>query len=346
MGVLLHDKARGFYLCGTCGESLTVPKPKKETKGRAKAAASQGEDDTFGHRKGCLQSGQPPVPHAITAKSTATTLRLEVVLPPEFGGPREEKGKGKDDSYRAWGNSLGYALRSGLRLLYMLDGSEIEFELEPTYTRTDERGNYRVGTLTFIDAAVGGSGFLDRAATELDKVARAAMEHLDHPNCDTACYRCLKSYQNQRIHTLLSWPLIMPDLEQLASAPPAAASLERGDEDDPRPWLEAYDAGVGSPLELRFLRVFEAHGIDVQKQVPVSVEDGGPFISVADFVVTGTNTAIYVDGASFHRGNHLRRDRAIRKRLRDGGLVWRVVELSSHHLADVPTLLVSVKGTP
>jgi hypothetical protein len=344
MGVLLHDKARGFYLCGTCGESLTVPKPKKETKGRAKAATGQSEDDDFGHRNGCLQSGQPPVPHAITTKSTATTLRIEVVLPPELGGPSEEKGKGKDESYRAWGNSLGYALRSGLRLLYMLDGTEIEFELEPAYTRTDERGDHRVGTLTFIDAAVGGSGFLDRAATELDKVAQAAIEHLDHPNCETACYRCLKSYQNQRLHTLLSWPLIMPDLEQLASQAPVEASLERGDEDDPRPWLEAYDAGVGSPLELKFLRVFEAHGIAVEKQVPIAAEDGGPFLSVADFVVAGTCIAIYVDGASFHRGGRLRRDRAIRKRLREGSVRWTVVELSASQLADAAALVQHARG--
>jgi hypothetical protein len=345
LGVLLHDKARGFYLCGTCGESLTVPRPRKETKGRSKAATGQREDDDFGHRKGCLRSGQPPVPHAITTKSTATTLRIEVVLPPEMSASKE-KDKATDEAYRAWGNSLGYALRSGLRLLYMLDGAEIGFELEPAYTRTDDRGDHRVGTLTFIDAAVGGSGFLDRAATELDKVAQAAIEHLDHPNCETACYRCLKSYQNQRLHTLLSWPLIMPELEQLASAAPRAASLERGDEDDPRPWLEAYDAGVGSPLELRFLRVFEAHGIDVQKQVPMSAEEGGPIISIADFVVTGTKTAIYVDGASFHRGNRLRRDRAIRKRLREGGFHWRVVELSSHHLAEVASLVAALKGAP
>jgi hypothetical protein len=332
-GVLLHDKARGFYLCGTCGESLTVPKPKSDAKGRAKPAAGQGGDDVYGHRKGCLRAGEPPTPHAITTKSTATTLRIEVVLPPELAEPSKDKSKGKDDAYKAWGNSLGYALRSGLRLLYMLDGTEIEFELEPAYTRTDERGDHRVGTLTFIDAAVGGSGFLDRAAAELDKVARAAIEHLDHPNCETACYRCLKSYQNQRVHTLLSWPLVMPDLEQLASAPPEELPLQRGDAEDPRPWLEAYDAGVGSPLELKFLRLFEAHGIEVEKQVPVAADEGGPFISVADFVVKGTRTAIYVDGAAFHRGNRLRRDRAIRKRLREGTCGWKVVEVGTASLA-------------
>ncbi len=344
-GIMLHDKSRGFFLCGTCGESLVVPRPKKDTKGRAKpaTAASQGGDDPYHHRTGCLKAGQPPVPHAITTKTPATTLRIEVVLPnfeaDADSKKADESKRSWEDAYRAWGQSLGYALRNGLRLLYMLDGTEIEFELEAAFTRTDERGEHRIGTLTFIDAAVGGSGFLDRAAGELHLVAARAIEHLDHVGCETACYRCLKSYQNQRVHSLLSWPLVMPDLEQLATGAPEALPLQRGDSDDPGPWLEAYAAGVGSPLELKFLRLFEAHGIAVDKQVGVSVEVGGPVVSVADFAVRGTKTLIYVDGAGFHRGSRLRRDRGIRKRLREGGIGWKVVEVGGNDLGRAAALL-------
>ena len=39
---------------------------------------------------------------------------------------------------------------------------------------------------------------------------------------------------------------------------------QTGDIYDPRPWLEAYHAGVGLPLEFKFLRLFEQHGIKVQ----------------------------------------------------------------------------------
>ena len=60
----------------------------------------------------------------------------------------------------------------------------------------------------------------------------------------------------------------MPALEELAG-PRRAPARETGDIDDPRPWLEAYAAGVGSPLELAFLRLFETHGFHPQKQVPV-----------------------------------------------------------------------------
>ena len=199
--------------------------------------------------------------------------------------------------------------------------------------RESDQGKRRKGALTFIDAAVGGSGFLDRAVTELHLVAARTIEHLDHPNCETACYRCLKSYQNQRHHEHLSWSHVMPDLEQLADKAPEPLGPKLGDADDPSPWLEAYDAGVGSPLELKFLRLFEQHGLEVEKQVAVSAEPGGPNISQADFQIAGTKVLIYIDGAAFHKGARLRRDRVIRENLRGGSIGWTVMEYRAPDLA-------------
>lgn len=321
-GPVLHEKARGFYLCPNCGRNLTVPDDATAKKGRKKTQKASGPD-AYGHGSGCQRSGQPPVPAAITTATPATTLRITVILPFDF----DEK------EYRRWGYSLGHSLRIGLRHLYMLDGPEIEFELEPLWEESSPEGKRKLGALTFIDIAVGGSGFLDRCIDELHLIARRAIDHLDHPKCETACYRCLKSYSNQRQHEYLSWPHVMPDLEVIAMAPPLQLPQEMGDKQDPRPWLEAYDAGVGSPLELKFLHLFEKHGIALDKQVPVSPSSDGPSISQADFRVTGTNVLIYVDGAAFHVGNRLRRDRAIRKALREGSLGWRVIELNAHDLA-------------
>lgn len=329
----LHDKGRGFYLCPSCGRDLSVPDEKDGGKGRKKAQKSGGPDP-YGHASGCQRSGMPPTPAAITTTSPATTLRLNVVLPPDY----------EDEDYRRWGYSLGYALRNGLRLLYMLDGPEIEFELEPQWEERREDGKRRLGALTFIDPAIGGSGFLDRCLDDLRLVARRAIEHLDHPKCETACYRCLKSYANQRHHEYLSWPRIMPDLEALAVAPPEPLPAEVGDAEDPRPWLEAYDAGVGSPLELKFLRLFEQHGVDVEKQVPVGAEPDGPCISQADFRVAGTTTLVYVDGAAFHTGARLRRDRAIRRALREGSAGWKVVELTARDFASPSDVIKRVTG--
>lgn len=323
----LHDGARGFYLCPSCGLVLKAPDSEeqptgKKSKGGRKKPKTKEASEGYGHAKQCPAWGQPPSPLSIAYRSLATTLRVRVTLPGDL----------EEEDYNAWGLSLGYALSIGMRQLYMLDGPEIDFTLESMWTDDTLGHGERRGCLTFLDTAVGGSGFLDRAATELHCVARRAIEHLDHEGCDNACYRCLKTYQNQRYHDLLNWPLIMPDLEALAATAPTKRDPELGDDKDPNPWLAAYAQGVGSPLELRFLRLFEEHSIEVDKQVEIAAEDGGKPFTVADFVVRGTQTAIYVDGAAFHTGANLRRDRAIRRRLQEQACGWRVVELTADSL--------------
>ncbi len=85
-------------------------------------------------------------------------------------------------------------------------------------------------------------------------------------------------------------------------------------------------------MELKFLRLFEEHGFHPEKQYPVSPTDGGSPSSVADFAVPQRRVAIYVDGAAFHIGANLRRDRYIRDRLRDGSPPWIIVELRASDL--------------
>lgn len=334
----LHAEGRGFYLCPDCGRVLTWPDDAGNTgntsssrRGRQRPARGN-QADPHGHTASCPSRGQPPIPRAITTSGPATTLRIFVDLPSECS----------DEDYARWGLSLGYSLRTGMRQLYMLDGPEIEFSLERLWQRRDGDRVRRCGALTFLDPAVGGSGFLDRASEELHLVARRALDHLDHKDCETACYRCLKSYTNQRHHEHLVWPLVLPDLEQLAVAPPVKTGE---DTYDPKPWLEAYDAGVGSPLELKFLRLFEKHGIEVEKQVPVAPSEGQAPISVADFVVKGTKTAIYIDGAAFHRGERLRRDRIIRAKLAEGDVGWRVVTLGARDLGDEGRVIAALRGS-
>ena len=69
-----------------------------------------------------------------------------------------------------------------------------------------------------------------------------------------------------------------------------------------------------------------------------------PAISIADFAVPQKNLAIYVDGASFHVGARLRRDRFIRNRLREGTKQWRVVELRAADLQRGANLVRELMG--
>ena len=122
-----------------------------------------------------------------------------------------------------------------------------------------------------------------------------------------------------------------------------AQKLEMGDTHDPRPWLEAYAAGVGSPLELKFLRLFEQNGFKPAKQVPISVPDGASPITIADFAVPERRLAIYVDGASVNLGHVARRDALIRNRLRSATPPWTVVELRAADLGRVASLVAQWK---
>ena len=264
----MHNRAKRFLLCGSCGRTLKAPPPATAGGGRRRARARSNQQDIYGHAAGCPRAGIPLQPLALVTFSSAQVLRLIVPVP--------EPSDADLRSLQSWGLTLGYSLRVGMRRLYMLDGPEIEFDVAGPWRTQDGTPGFWQMSLAFIDPSLGGSGYLPRIAQELHRVARRALEHLDHPGCETACYRCLKSYQNQPFHELLEWPRIVADLEALAEKVPVVRPLETGDLDDPRPWLEAYAAGVGSPLELRFLRLFEQHAFHPSKQVRVAAIDGGP----------------------------------------------------------------------
>jgi hypothetical protein len=73
---------------------------------------------------------------------------------------------------------------------------------------------------------------------------------LDPTTCDSACYDCLRSYQNMRFHGILDWRLAMDVASLLAgSAPPATPG--------PR-WSPLVQRALSS---LPNLRPFEAAGL-------------------------------------------------------------------------------------
>jgi hypothetical protein len=321
---LLHSAAKGYLLCPSCGRMLTPPLvERKATGGRRNARSGTGPNDNNGHADSCPLRGNNPQPVAISTSGHAEVLRLLVPVPVS-SQPCE---------WQSWGLSLGFALVNGMQHFFMLGAGELDFELEGPWQTGDATGRYSMLSLAFIDPSLGGSGYLPRIAEHFHEVAAQAIEHLDHFECETACYRCLKSYYNQRYHDQLAWPQTIAALTELTSAAPQPRRRETGDIDDPRPWLEAYAAGVGSPLELAFLRLFEKHGFHPQKQVPVAPNPGEPSISIADFAVPERRLAIYIDGAAFHVGQRLRRDRFIRDRLRKGNPPWRVEELRAADMA-------------
>jgi len=334
---ILHSNAKGYLLCPTCGRMLALPPPDRTVSGgRRNPRGGQSRQDDMGHSEVCTRRGSNPMALAISTAARVEVLRLLVPVP----------ASSKPEDLQSWGLSLGYALLAGMQHLFMLDPNELDFELEGPWQAGEATGRFGMLSLAFIDPSLGGTGYLSRIAEQFHAITSQAIDHLDHPGCETACYRCLKSYQNQRYHEYLDWPQVMPALEELIRAAPSPRPRETGDIDDPRPWLEAYAAGVGSPLELKFLRLFEQHDFHLQKQVPVAPSPGEPPISIADFAVPERRLAIYIDGAAFHVGQRLRRDRFIRDRLRSGTPPWRVEEFRAADLGQGAAVVRRLQGEP
>src|SRR5262249_28917029 len=154
---------------------------------------------------------QPVLNVALYASRRVETLRLLFPWP----GSSEHKRR-----LQEWAWTLGYALLAGVERLFALTSRDFEVLFEGVHDRTTGESIAREGMLTFIDPNLGGSGYLERFAQRLPEVAAAALAHLDHEGCETACYRCLKSYENQRYHDLLHWQLVVSTLEGLREERP------------------------------------------------------------------------------------------------------------------------------
>ncbi len=311
-----------YMICPQCGKLLTPLEepagPKSKRKG-SKAPARGNQEDGYGHAQNCTLKGQPGDTGAIFAEDKVETLRL---LFPWAGTPDQ------DQALRSWAITLGEAILAGAERHFALSGNDLNALWEGAHEIKHSDVVSCQGVLTFIDPNLGGSGYLRKLAEEFDQVARAALQHLDHDGCETACYRCLKTYLNQRWHGVLRWPVVTATLQGLAEATPEATPLTAQDINDSAPWQQAFAAGCASPLEYRCMQVLEQAGFSPARQYAIRDGAGLPF-TVADFAFPDQRVAIYVDGVAFHTGDRLRRDRTIEQRLQSMANPWKVLRVKA-----------------
>lgn len=286
-------RAAGFRLCLTCGERLPppqAPEPAQSRRRRKVPVAPQATRDPHADR--C--SGEPEQV-ALGHQARADTLRLLVP-----GLDRME------DEGVAWAWSFAYAIVEGASRLFEIDDEDLEPLVLTRRVQSNGAARESVMEIVWIDRTVGGSGILENVAARFPQVAAAAVRHLEGHDCAKACYRCLMTYRNQRIHRLLDWRLAWHHLEAAAQErvePRGEARVSPHVTEGPE-WDEARNEGCDSPPELQLLRAMRAAGLpEPEKQYWVQDGRGVPFTR-ADFAYPGRGTGrgvlIYVDGLKFH----------------------------------------------
>jgi len=119
-----------------------------------------------------------------------------------------------DTSDNATMLSVMYALLNSFANELNIERRDIKACL--TYKLTSGRLEHKI---IIYDAVPGGAGHSRRLVTQdgqvLQAVIKRAIKLLETCECDPSCYRCLRSYENQKIHEILDRKKALSFLKQL-----------------------------------------------------------------------------------------------------------------------------------
>jgi ATP-dependent helicase YprA (DUF1998 family) len=289
------DRPQPFRLCATCGELVRPLNPPETQPQRGRNQARDPRADQDPHAQRC--NGQPREV-VIGHQVRADTLRL--IVP----GLAQQYEDGV-----SWAWSVGTAILEGALKHFELDEDDLEVMV---LTARDSDGRQQALEIVFADNVLGGSGVIDSLRREFRLVLQAAIRHLDGHDCPASCYRCLRSYRNQRVHGLLNWRLALPYLRvaALTALSPATAQESIGSMEGPD-WEEARREGCESPIELALLKAIRSAGLPEPIKQHEIYDGQGRLVTRADFAyTTPRRILIYADGMEFHS--------SLRQRIHDG----------------------------
>jgi Lhr-like helicase len=302
-----------YRICEGCGRAFD-PLVEVKIKGRrgenspTELVPSEGERD-HAKRDGC--HGRI-IDIALGHEFRADTLRIPVPLGLRFAGEAGVR----------WAWSVGAALQQGAIRRFALDPDDLTVSV---LMSEEDKENPSAGEVLLIDEVIGGSGVISEIVQNFAEVARAALEHLADHDCESSCYRCLRTYRNARYARHLSWRSAVGFLENAAAESLTLVKEEdlTRDEQDSEAWREAREEGCGSPAELRLLKALRDLGVpEPQKQYELKRANGS-LLSSADFAWPGERVLVYVDGLKYHSTKSGReRDARITRELQQNG--WRV----------------------
>lgn len=306
----LKDREGGMVatrVCLECGQWHEPPRRERDE-----------EEPLWGHRPGCEVATWNPemddrVVSGLHLRAHLQGDVVELPLSPLVG------------DNPAWVQTFAQAIKLGMQLQLSIGSGEVDSFIG----QYEENGVMR-HTLIFYDTMPGGTGYLRRLLDELPAVAARALAHLEGCACETACYRCLMEFWNQRHHALFDKRLVLSALHALAAGTPQTATATPLDEET------CFD----SFLEAQFYQLLRDAGLPLPKTQRVVRSANGRHIARADFAYEQNRLLILTDGRQFHTQTaaQIAHDLAQRNQLTQEG--WRLLEFTYQDVLHRPEYVV------
>jgi ATP-dependent helicase YprA (DUF1998 family) len=192
-----------FFVCPKCGYSIASDEDSKLSEYEDyKYGVTRIEKNTAGHKN--------PFGRGKCVNTSLTKYSLHH----EFKTDVAKISFGCDTSDYPTMLSVMYALLNSFAHELNIERRDIKACL--TYKKTSSRMEHKI---IIYDAVPGGAGHSRRLVTEdgdvLKKVIKRAINILDSCECSPSCYRCLRNYENQKIHEILDRINALNFLKQL-----------------------------------------------------------------------------------------------------------------------------------
>jgi hypothetical protein len=249
------------------------------------------------HRNLC--SGQP---EPVVLGYEFVTDALIITLPPETLAA---------SAFCSFDERFAYTLSEAI-----LTGASTYLEVEPGEIRSFVRQTWKEGRhyqIVMYETVPGGAGYLAQIAAAFPEVAKESYDRLFNHYCIGACYRCLKRYDNQRIHSKLDKEKVRQVLFHTMLEEPVdpkqvdvgtSVIVVRNQMDARQIEHQEYllsKNGTQSPIESRLLQAMrEVGGLpEPEKQFEI-YDDRGRLVTVPDFAYPEKKIAIFCDGYQYH----------------------------------------------
>ncbi len=180
-----------FYVCSKCGYAIASDETSKLSEYRDyRVGVNRIEDNKNGHK------------NPFGKGNCTNTSLTKFCLHHEFKTDVAKISFGCDTSNQATMLSVMYALLNSFANELNIERRDIKACL--TYKRTNGKMEHKI---IIYDAVPGGAGHSRRLVTEDGGVLKAVIERaiklLFTCECSPSCYRCLRNYENQKIHEIL-----------------------------------------------------------------------------------------------------------------------------------------------